>query len=243
MSLFALIAKPLGLLLIGGPMVAGSITSFGRIQNYMNIKEREDKRLAAQNPQSDVEKKGPAISPVVSAMPESNEYEMDEMKGKRPVSTHNDRAIVSVQGKLTWPEATEPVIDITEWNLIRRTFTLLLGPVGSGKSTLLKVILGEMTGFEGSIKTSFSGVGLCEQAPWMPNLSIRQIILGPAAFDQTWYHKVVEACALETDMEQWPHGDASIIGSKGISLSGGQKQRLVRCTILIHIGGIAEKLS
>jgi len=33
-------------------------------------------------------------------------------------------------------------------------------------------------------------------------------------------------CALKLDLEQFPHGDRTIVGEKGISLSGGQKTRI-----------------
>jgi ATP-binding cassette, subfamily C (CFTR/MRP), member 4 len=33
-------------------------------------------------------------------------------------------------------------------------------------------------------------------------------------------------CALEKDLEIWPHGDETIVGEKGVSLSGGQKARV-----------------
>lgn len=41
------------------------------------------------------------------------------------------------------------------------------------------------------------------------------------------YSSVIHACDLDSDLEVMPMGDATLIGSKGISLSGGQKQRIV----------------
>ena len=40
------------------------------------------------------------------------------------------------------------------------------------------------------------------------------------------YEGVVEACALQTDLDQFPAGDRTEIGEKGINISGGQKQRI-----------------
>lgn len=33
-------------------------------------------------------------------------------------------------------------------------------------------------------------------------------------------------CALERDLELFPHGDATIVGERGVSLSGGQRARV-----------------
>lgn len=40
------------------------------------------------------------------------------------------------------------------------------------------------------------------------------------------YKKVIEACALQPDLDMLPQGDATEIGERGITVSGGQKQRL-----------------
>ena len=40
------------------------------------------------------------------------------------------------------------------------------------------------------------------------------------------YDKVVEACALLSDLTQLAAGDQTEIGERGINLSGGQKQRI-----------------
>ena len=40
------------------------------------------------------------------------------------------------------------------------------------------------------------------------------------------YEMVTKACALDTDINIFSHGDLTEIGERGLNLSGGQKQRI-----------------
>lgn len=108
------------------------------------------------------------------------------------------------------------------------SFNLVLGPVGSGKSTLLDTVIGNMKLDAGSrtVSKDFSSFAFCSQEPWLPNDSIRNIILGESDYDSAWYATVLKACALSTDIARFPAGEQTAVGNRGMSLSGGQKQRL-----------------
>ena len=45
-------------------------------------------------------------------------------------------------------------------------------------------------------------------------------------FDEYFYNRVLDACALYPDLQMLPAGDMTEIGEKGINLSGGQKARI-----------------
>lgn len=103
---------------------------------------------------------------------------------------------------------------------------MVIGKVGSGKSLLLRAIVGEMWHGGGIADLPRAGVSFCAQSPWLRNASIRENILAESVADDEWYSSVIWSCALNQDLEELRKGDATLIGSKGISLSGGQKNRI-----------------
>jgi ATP-binding cassette, subfamily C (CFTR/MRP), member 1 len=136
-------------------------------------------------------------------------------------------SVLGIQnGSFGFAKDKAPVLHDIQLRVRDSTFTMIIGPVGSGKSVLLKALLGEMLPSKGVVYVRHSSIGYCDQEPWLPNVAIRQAIIGISAFEEFWYNTVIHACALDVDIQQFLDGDTSLIGSKGISLSGGQKQRL-----------------
>lgn len=131
------------------------------------------------------------------------------------------------------PNATIAAVKNASFTVQTGSLTILVGPVGSGKTVLLKAILGELPCSSGKVSVSSKDMSFCKQTSWILNISVKDGICGPPDLevDEEWYSTVVHACALEEDMKQWPEGDRTIVGSKGLTLSGGQKQRisLARC--------------
>ena len=216
LSLLTLLYKPLSLILASLHLLASTVACFTRIQLYLNKTSLEDSRI---------HRLGPASSKgdIVLSTPLTNRSQIELLEMPK---RHRD-FIATINGTFQWRRDAKHILEIAEWRIERRTFTILLGPVGCGKSTVLKGLLGELPGFEGSITMASRGVAFCDQVPWLPNGTFREIVLGGSDFDQVWYESVIRACALEEDLRQWPQGDQSVIGSKGTILSGGQKQRTV----------------
>uniref|UniRef100_A0AAV2LJP6 Multidrug resistance-associated protein 1 n=1 Tax=Knipowitschia caucasica TaxID=637954 RepID=A0AAV2LJP6_KNICA len=77
-----------------------------------------------------------------------------------------------------------------------------------------------------SLNLSQGSLALVPQQAWTLNASVKENILFGAPRSESWYHRVLEACALLPDLELLPAGDSSEIGEKGVNLSGGQRQRV-----------------
>ena len=56
-------------------------------------------------------------------------------------------------------------------------------------------------------------------------MTVRENILMGEPYDAERYSNVIEACALQPDLDLLPALDSTEIGEKGVNLSGGQKHR------------------
>lgn len=69
-------------------------------------------------------------------------------------------------------------------------------------------------------------IAYAPQSAWILTDTVRNNILLGAPFDAARYDAVVRACALDVDIANFPDGDATEIGERGVTLSGGQRARL-----------------
>ena len=69
-------------------------------------------------------------------------------------------------------------------------------------------------------------VAYVPQQAWMQNATLENNILFSKRPHVDEYERVIDACALRSDIDILPGGDQTEIGEKGINLSGGQKQRV-----------------
>ncbi|KAI2779068.1 P-loop containing nucleoside triphosphate hydrolase protein [Daldinia loculata] len=111
-------------------------------------------------------------------------------------------------------------IDFAEGGL-----NVVTGPSGSGKSTLLMSILGETILESGEIACP-KDIAYASQSPWLQNETIRENILFNSPFEQVRYDRVINACGLPIDFNEFPERDGTEVGENGASLSGGQKSRV-----------------
>ncbi len=236
LSLFALLAEPLASLIMALVAFAGSVGCFTRIQEFLEKEARIDTRIdirkqpldpffdensESSNPKSIAEKS--SIGSLASKHLSLSSKDVSASLVGNAITVHD--------GCFGWDPKKDPLLKHITVNVPRQKFTILVGPVGCGKSTLLKALLGEVPTMGGTVRVLSTKVAYCDQTPWHMNETIQQCIIAVSPFDETWYTTVIRSCALEEDLKQIPHGDQTLIGSKGIALSGGQSQRIVSWSI------------
>ncbi|KAJ5599382.1 hypothetical protein N7450_000449 [Penicillium hetheringtonii] len=227
LSLFSLLSDPLMTLVMALMSFFGSVGSFTRIQEFLDKEDHADKRRNTPQIPS-LEDLGEAKLLSKSGdldLASSNSASVESLKRGSTSSTSTNAAVIQ-NGTFSWEADKEPILKDITLAVPRGSFTMLIGPSGSGKSTLLKALLGEIYPTAGSVELNSGSVAFCDQTPWHMNGTIKDSIVAMSDYDPKWYASVIQACALEEDLGQFPRGDRSVIGSKGIALSGGQSQRI-----------------
>ncbi|RKL31169.1 hypothetical protein BFJ72_g11186 [Fusarium proliferatum] len=130
------------------------------------------------------------------------------------------------------------VLDNINFTVNQGSIVICAGAVGSGKTVLAQCILGEIPASSGTISVSTQRIAYCEQSPWLPSGTLKEVVCGFGKFEPGWYRHVVKLCCLDEDILALPLGDNTVIGSRGLKLSGGQRQRLALARALYARGEI-----
>ncbi|KAL7135023.1 hypothetical protein ABFS83_11G065400 [Erythranthe nasuta] len=122
---------------------------------------------------------------------------------------------------------TRPSLKITEKLKIKKgSKVAVCGSVGSGKTSFLCSILDEIPRISGPRIKTCGSKAFVPQSAWIQTGTIRDNVLFGKEMNRLLYEDVVEACALNHDIEMWADGDLCVVGERGVNLSGGQKQRI-----------------
>ena len=218
LSYLALLTQPLTGLFQIIPTLIASYTCLDRIAAYLAAGSWSDYRVF----ESD------AIS---ASEEESLSLELSEKDLRCVPHQHNANgsnfAFIIRNGSFGWSPARFALRDI-DLTIPTGQLTMVIGPVGSGKSTLCKVLLGEIPTVQGQVicGSKLRSIGFCDQTPFLPDATVRDIIVGCTEFEAGWYNKVVEATDLWPDINTFTSGDLTKIGPNGSTLSGGQRHRI-----------------
>ncbi|XP_050432547.1 probable multidrug resistance-associated protein lethal(2)03659 isoform X2 [Adelges cooleyi] len=197
--------------------IAEMLISIKRLQNFLMYEEKDNQ--VANLSKADKARTNGVRKPIVI------NHENHENKQTEDISD-TELGIVVSNVTAKWTDAQiENSLENINLTVIPGRLVAIIGPVGAGKSSLLQAILRELPLSNGEI--SVNGViSYASQEPWLFAGSVQQNILFGLPMNKERYKKVVKVCALKKDFEQFPYGDRTIVGDRGVSLSGGQRARI-----------------
>ena len=225
LSLVVLLSRPVFELIHAVPNFQTALASMDRIQEFLVREARVDRSIAA----------------AIERSSRSQPADTTELADLSVSSTgHVSRGSIKItRGSVRLGKDNAIVLNELEFFPAPGSINLIIGPVGCGKSTLLKAIVGDISLASGRrIVSENERFTYCAQEPWLPNETVRELILATADFDPQWYSTVTAACALTNEIAALPNTNDTLIGNKGVSLSGGQRQRLALTRALYARGNI-----
>ncbi|KAM9598634.1 multidrug resistance-associated protein 1 isoform 3-T3 [Morphnus guianensis] len=154
-----------------------------------------------------------------------NLEELNPESSSRNTSDCVQASITIRNGTFCWSKETSPCLRRIDLTVPQGSLLAVVGQVGAGKSSLLSALLGELEKTDGCMIMKDTAAYVPQQA-WIQNASVEDNILFGKEMNETWFNRVIDACALQPDLESFPAGQKSEIGEKGINISGGQKQRV-----------------
>ncbi|KAJ2976534.1 hypothetical protein NQ176_g4897 [Zarea fungicola] len=215
LSVVAIVQEPLAQLVKAYPSTMAMLECFERIREYLCEAEHCDTRVVVPRTVLQAHQANPSFSSSRTSLEKST------AQSSRTILRF-DNAAIAPHGVKT-PLLTSVTFSITEGSIVA-----MFGPTSSGKSTLMQGMLGEAEILSGILcidETTLS-IAFCGQFTFLPNVTVRDCIVGACEYDDVWFNTVIFYCRLTADLEQLPGSADYIIGSDGIQLSGGQRARV-----------------
>ncbi|KAF5966025.1 fumonisin cluster-ABC transporter [Fusarium bulbicola] len=210
-ALLTLLTVPLGSIFRSVAPLMSVFACLQRIQAFLELDTRKDSRL------------------ITDSTPDTSSASGDEKAYIERLHMPRGPAVKVIDASFGWQGKEQACLRNVNLTVYYSALTVIIGPVGSGKSTFCKALLGETPFAAGKVvleRDASCKVGYCDQTPFIRNCSIKENIIGFSMWDPVRYLEVVEASMLSYDLNELPEGDATIVGSGGMTLSGGQKQRI-----------------
>ncbi|XP_026726077.1 multidrug resistance-associated protein 4-like [Trichoplusia ni] len=203
------------------------IVSCERIQSFLILDERSDMQVTPKvvgknrlfNSKNQLE---PG-----DVMPKK--YLASDMSvSKQEETAQCDYPIVINRVNASWTGSDKPK-EMTLKNISMRVrkgkLCAVIGPVGSGKTSLLQLLLRELPLTDGTLNIKGKMSYACQES-WLFPGTVRENIIFGLPYDVQKYKEVCKASSLLPDFKQFPYGDLSLVGERGVSLSGGQRARI-----------------
>lgn len=178
----------------------------------------------------------------ISRFIHQSELEESDDNNKRqrqqPKKEDDDDAIIKVQQGAFVRGKNEFVAGRTsrlELELKRGQVAVVIGSVGAGKSTLIEGLLGLVDPVDSKVNVRVERgrqIAFASQHPCVLNASLRENIVFGREFDAEQYDLALRASQLVDDIDDFPAGDLTEIGERGVTLSGGQKARVALARVV-----------
>ncbi|KAM3966702.1 ATP-binding cassette subfamily C member 4 [Aphomia sociella] len=222
------------------PLLIASVSemkvSVERIQGFMIMEERDDNNNSKSTNgtySTNIifnQKSKPAATNNIFASKYSSLNDFSTVQpNARPQKLEGGEYAVEISGlTASWIKDT-PAEESTLRNISMRLrkgkLCAIIGPVGSGKTSLLQLLLKEMPIKAGNVNVNGVVSYSCQES-WLFAGTVRQNILFGLPYNAEKYKEVCRVCSLLPDFKQFPYGDLSLVGERGVSLSGGQRARI-----------------
>lgn len=176
----------------------------------------------------------------------STQPELVEAANARPIDTF-EHGLSADQVSFAYEADRGEVLRQITLSVEKGTTLGIVGPPGAGKTTLLQLFMRLYDVRAGAVrvdgidlrdlKTSHlrSLMSICPQEPFLFAGTVRDnITFGRAGVTEGALERVAHLAALDTALEELPHGLETVVGEKGVILSGGQKQRVALARALLN---------
>lgn len=221
------------------------MVSLGRVEEFLSLQDRPDLVGQSEELTSNLFRNlsvksdlgtNPAIRPLSyhrksDALPPEPALDSQLKKPANPkflrsVSHQDDSALVLHDVSASWTgDPNLMALKNISMRLRKGKLCAIIGAVGSGKSSILQLLLKELPSATGTVSIYGKISYACQEA-WLFPSTVRENILFGLPFEPGKYKKVCKVCALEKDFKQFPFGDQTLVGERGVSLSGGQRARI-----------------
>ncbi|GAB1315033.1 ATP-binding cassette transporter yor1 [Madurella fahalii] len=234
LALFNGLRMPLTLLPLVISQATDAWSSLSRIQEFLLAEEQEEEAIFDADAPNAVEVRNASFTWERTTAQEDETTAGGPSKRKRGKGQSKDTKggkrdsppTDSSEEASTLVEEREPFkLQDLDFEIGRKELVAVIGTVGSGKTSLLAALAGDMRKTSGEVVLGASRA-FCPQYAWIQNTTVQENILFGKEMDKEWYAEVINACALQPDLDMLPNHDMTEIGERGITISGGQKQRL-----------------
>ncbi|KAM3546871.1 hypothetical protein ARSEF1564_000184 [Beauveria bassiana] len=198
LALIAIVQMPLFFLIETFSNVMRAWACFNRIQAYLQLPEWKDPRR---------------YSDAATSSASGTETLAEKQNKRESIHPKNDVVYEFIDAWIVPSGSPQSILKSIDMQIMRSRIIALLGPIACGKSTFLRCLLGEADLLHGAICVTKKAITIayCDQNPWLHNGTLRDNILGPNPYEESWYRAVVRRCQLVEDFDQLSNGDESVV--------------------------------